>query len=115
MNNRPSVSFRPRNQRSIKTPVEGGNENGTEFPNGESKQFPNALKRGHENKAVSLGNSGSWRWLGREGSNLRMAESKSAEFTSKINEPSEFSSSVPPLTALANFLRSECDTRRGSV
>jgi hypothetical protein len=31
------------------------------------------------------------RWLGREGSNLRMAESKSAEFTSKINEPSEFS------------------------
>jgi hypothetical protein len=47
-------------------------------------------------------------WLGREGSNLRMAESKSDEFTSKINEPSEFSSSVHPLTALVNFQRSEC-------
>jgi hypothetical protein len=47
------------------------------------------------------------RWLGREGSNLRMAESKSAKFSSKINEPSEFSSSVHPLTAFRNFLRSE--------
>jgi hypothetical protein len=37
-----------------------------------------------------------------------MAESKSDEFTSKINEPSEFSSSVHPLTALVNFQRSEC-------
>jgi hypothetical protein len=37
-----------------------------------------------------------------------MAESKSAEFTSKINEPSEFSLYVHPLRALVNFPRSEC-------
>jgi hypothetical protein len=37
-----------------------------------------------------------------------MAESKSAEYANKINGPSEFSSSVHPLTALRNFLRSEC-------
>jgi hypothetical protein len=37
-----------------------------------------------------------------------MAESKSAEFTSKINGPSEFSRYVHPLTALVNFQRSEC-------
>jgi hypothetical protein len=37
-----------------------------------------------------------------------MAESKSAEYASKIKEPSEFSSSVHPLTALAKFQRSEC-------
>ncbi len=37
-----------------------------------------------------------------------MAESKSAEFASKINESSEFSSSVHPLTPLANFPSSEC-------
>jgi hypothetical protein len=47
-------------------------------------------------------------WLGREGSNLRMAESKPAEYTNKINDLSELSSSVHPLKALANFLRSEC-------
>jgi hypothetical protein len=38
----------------------------------------------------------------------RMTESKSGEFTSKINEPSEFSFYVHPLTALVNFPRSEC-------
>jgi hypothetical protein len=37
-----------------------------------------------------------------------MAESKSAEYVSKVNEFSEFSSSVRPLIALVNFLRSEC-------
>jgi len=37
-----------------------------------------------------------------------MAESKSAEFTGKINEHSEFSFYVHPLTALVNFQRSEC-------
>jgi hypothetical protein len=37
-----------------------------------------------------------------------MAESKSDEYVSKINERSEFSSSVHPLIALGNFLRSEC-------
>jgi hypothetical protein len=47
-------------------------------------------------------------WPGREGSNLRMAESKSDEYVSKINERSEFSSSVRPMMALGNFLRSEC-------
>jgi hypothetical protein len=41
-------------------------------------------------------------------SELRMAESKSDEYVSKINEPSEFSSSVRPLMALGNSLRSEC-------
>jgi hypothetical protein len=46
-------------------------------------------------------------WLGREGSNLRMAESKSGEFKSKFNEPSEFSPYVHPSTALMNFPRSE--------
>jgi hypothetical protein len=44
---------------------------------------------------------------GAGGIDLRMAESKSAEFTSKINEPSEFSRYVHPLTALKNFPRSE--------
>jgi hypothetical protein len=44
-------------------------------------------------------------WLGRERSNLRMAESKSDEYAKKINDHSEFSSSVHPLTALANFPR----------
>jgi hypothetical protein len=39
---------------------------------------------------------------------IRQAESKSAEFTSKINEPSEFSPYVRPLTALMNFQPSEC-------
>jgi hypothetical protein len=37
-----------------------------------------------------------------------MAESKSAKYVSKIKEPSEFSSSVHPLTALAKFPCSEC-------
>jgi hypothetical protein len=37
-----------------------------------------------------------------------MTESKSAEFMSKINEPSEFSPDVHPLTALVSFQRSEC-------
>jgi hypothetical protein len=37
-----------------------------------------------------------------------MAESKSAEYMSKINERSESSSSVRPLMALGNFPRSEC-------
>jgi hypothetical protein len=37
-----------------------------------------------------------------------MAESKSGEFTRKVNEPSEFSFYVHPLTALMNFPRSEC-------
>jgi hypothetical protein len=37
-----------------------------------------------------------------------MAESRSAEFTNKINEPSEFSAFGHPLTALVNFQRSEC-------
>jgi hypothetical protein len=36
-----------------------------------------------------------------------MVESKSVEYVSKINEHSEFSSSVRPLIALADFLRSE--------
>ena len=49
-----------------------------------------------------------WVLAGREGSNLRMAESKSAEYNSKINNLSEFSSSVHPLTALGISLRSEC-------
>jgi hypothetical protein len=44
--------------------------------------------------------------LGR-GEGSRTAESKFGEFASKINGPSEFSSSVHPLTALRNFLRSE--------
>jgi hypothetical protein len=47
------------------------------------------------------------RWLGREGSNLQMAESKSAEFLNNIKEISELSLSVRPLTILENFLRSE--------
>jgi hypothetical protein len=46
-------------------------------------------------------------WGGRDRTS-EMVESKSAEFTSKINEPSEFSSFIHPLTALRNFLRSEC-------
>jgi hypothetical protein len=46
-------------------------------------------------------------WAASDYSN-RMAESKSAEFTSKINGPSEFSRYVHPLTALVNFQRSEC-------
>src|SRR5438105_15358365 len=54
------------------------NESSTEFPNGEWKQFPNAFKCAGENKAISMVNSEAWHWLGREGSNLRMAESKSA-------------------------------------
>jgi hypothetical protein len=37
-----------------------------------------------------------------------MAESKSDEYTNKINDLSEFSSFIDPLTALRNFLRSEC-------
>ena len=54
-------------------------------------------------------------WLGREGSNLRMAESKSDQFTSKINEPSEFSSFVHSLRGLANLPRSECGPPTGGV
>jgi hypothetical protein len=37
-----------------------------------------------------------------------MAESKSDEYASKINDRCESSSSVHLLTALENFLRSEC-------
>jgi hypothetical protein len=37
-----------------------------------------------------------------------IAESKSAEFKGKINEPSEFAPYVRPLTALVNFPLSEC-------
>jgi hypothetical protein len=39
---------------------------------------------------------------------------KSDEYAKKINDHSEFSSSVHPLTALANFPRSECPLTRGS-
>jgi hypothetical protein len=52
--------------------------------------------------------AGTSAWLaGRTGSNVRMAESKSAEFTSEINRTSEFSFYDHPLTALVNFPRSE--------
>ena len=81
------------------------NESSTEFPNGEWKQFPNAFKRACENKAVSIVDSEAWRWLGREGSNLRMAESKSAALPLgyaptgfwKRRQDTADSSSVPPV------------------
>jgi hypothetical protein len=45
---------------------------------------------------------------------IRQAESKSTEYNNKINNLSEFSSSVHPLTALGISLRSECRLfRRG--
>jgi hypothetical protein len=47
------------------------------------------------------------KWLGREGSNLRMAESKSGEYLNDIKDASELSLSVRPLTILEDFLRSE--------
>ena len=64
--------------------------------------------RAIQNEATQVRLPSNIKWLGREGSNLQMAESKSAEFTSKITEPSEFSPYVHPLTALVNFARSEC-------
>ena len=39
--------------------------------------FPNHAQRFGGNRAVYKANSAPWSWLGREGSNLRMAESKS--------------------------------------
>jgi len=44
-----------------------------------------------------------------------MAESKSAEYANKINGLSESSSSVHPLTVLANFPRSECRSQPGGA
>src|SRR3569832_2573100 len=47
--------------------------NSTEFPNADQVEFPNAPEQSYfKRKCKTL------RWLGREGSNLRMAESKSA-------------------------------------
>jgi len=46
-------------------------------------------------------------WLGREGSNLRMAESKSANLFLFIKGAAELSPSVHPMMLLTNFARSE--------
>ena len=54
------------------------NETSTEFPNAGRTEFPNALEIPILSKAIYLTKSARWPWLGREGSNLRMAESKSA-------------------------------------
>ena len=53
---------------------------------------------------ISEGRTG---WLGREDSNLRMVESKSANSSIQFKEHSELSRSVLPLRTLSNLRRSE--------
>src|SRR5262249_55168324 len=68
---------------------------------------PNAKARRWRPFLAPLGNrhEGRTAWLGREGSNLRMAESKSDDSASDLNENSEFSQSVRPLKAFNNSRR----------